>query len=111
MPSVLLVGSKIRRRSSVALVGEMAVTSRRPSSTRGRLSGHRAVTSSVGAPGGRAGEKAWTRVGVRPAAARLGELSPKELEQLLGRPRDEPFDGVGEDVGALAVGELKLDRH
>ena len=62
-----------------------------------------------GASGGMAGEKAWNRIGVGPAAARLGELSSKELEQLLGRPRDEPFDGVGEDVGALAIGELKLD--
>jgi hypothetical protein len=54
-----------------------------------------------------AGEKAWHRIGIGPAAARLGELSPEELEELLGRPRDEPFDGVGEDVGALAVGERR----
>jgi hypothetical protein len=50
-----------------------------------------------------AGEKARNRLGVGAAAAWLGELSPKELEQLLGRPRDEPLDGVGDDVGALAV--------
>jgi hypothetical protein len=33
MPSVLLVGSKIRRRSLAALVVDMPMTSRRPSST------------------------------------------------------------------------------
>jgi hypothetical protein len=64
-----------------------------------------------GTSGGMAGEEAPNRLGLGPTAGRLGELSPKELEQLFGRPRDEPFNGVGEDVGALAVGELKLDRH
>jgi hypothetical protein len=58
-----------------------------------------------------AGEKARDRIGVGTAGGRHWELSPKELEQLLGRPRDEPFDGVGEDVGVLAVGERKLDGH
>ena len=29
-----------------------------------------------------AGEKAWNRIGVGPAAARLGKLGPKEFEQL-----------------------------
>jgi hypothetical protein len=47
-----------------------------------------------GAPGGMASEKAWHCIGVGSAAGRVGELSPQELEQLLGRPRDEPFDGV-----------------
>ena len=48
MPSVTLVGSNTRRRSSAALVGEIRVTSSRPRSTRGRSAGHKAVASSVG---------------------------------------------------------------
>ena len=51
MPSVRLDGSKIRRCSSVRLVGEIVVISRRPSSTRGRAAGHSVVGSSVGSPG------------------------------------------------------------
>src|SRR5579863_4843425 len=50
IPSVMLPGSNTKRRSSAALVGEMPVTSSRPSSTTGRSAGHKLVTSSVGSP-------------------------------------------------------------
>src|SRR4030095_15654686 len=75
--------------------------------------GHRLLHQALdeGVSGGMAGEKARNRIGIGLAAGRIWQLRPQELEKLLGRPRDEPFDGVGEDVGALAVGELKLDRH
>jgi len=70
---------------------------------------HQALDEPAG--GGMPGEKARKRIGIGPAAGLVGELSPEELEQLLGRPRDEPFDRVGEDVGVLPVGEMKLDGH
>ena len=58
-----------------------------------------------------ASEKAQNPLGVGLTAGRIWRLRRRELEKLPGHPRDEAFDGVGEDVGALAVGELKLDRH
>src|SRR5678816_3997028 len=42
-------------------------------------------------------EKLRNRVGDGLPGRRVGELSPEELEELLGRPRDEAFDGVGEN--------------
>src|SRR5215470_3152281 len=55
-------------------------------------------------------EKLRDRVGNGLAGRGIGELSPKEFEQLLRRPSDESLYGVGEYVGALAVRELKLYR-
>jgi len=43
MPSVTLVGSNTRRRSSAALVKEIRATFSHPSSTRARSAGHKAA--------------------------------------------------------------------
>jgi hypothetical protein len=62
---------------------------------------HQALDEATAA--GMAGEKARHRIRVGPATGRIAELRPKELEQFLGRPRDEPLDGVAEDVIDLST--------
>src|SRR6266436_4233540 len=74
MPSVLLVGSKIRRRSSAALVGEMPVTSRRPARPRADPQ----ATGRRRRPWGRlprpiAGEAGMYRAGPQPSFKLLAE--------------------------------------
>ncbi len=64
--------------------------------------------------GGRAGvggEKAGHRVGIGLARRGIRKLSAEESEELLGRPHGESLDGVGEDVGAFAAGQLEFHRH
>jgi hypothetical protein len=57
------------------------------------------------------GEKAGHRIGNRLAGQGIRNLSAKESEELLRSPHGESFDGVGEDVGALAAGQLELHGH
>ena len=85
MPSVLLVGSKIRRRSSAALVGEMPVTSRRPARPRAdpQATGRRR----------------------RPSGASLGQLQEKPERHRAG-PQPS-FRLLAEEVRASLAGFVR----
>src|SRR4030095_9967731 len=89
-PSVVLVGSKIRRRSSAALVGEVLVTSRRPSSTSGRSAGHKAVTAALGSAGAASGKISLNATG--PVRNRPSSSSRKKVGLRLPASSGERID-------------------
>src|SRR5262249_51219593 len=56
-------------------------------------------------------EKARYRLGNGLASDRVGQLSPEEGEKVFGRPYGKAFDGIGQDVGRLAAGDLEFHRE
>src|SRR5262245_61169896 len=70
---------------------------------------HQALNKGTGS--GVTVQKAGKRIGNGLAGGRVRELRPQQREQVLRRPYGKSFDRVRQDIGALAIRQLKLHRQ